>query len=146
MFFQFFTLYEMVFKDEVREWFRAGFLNRSPRPPLGATSKGLYRKAPPWHCRTQNETRYFYWWAGSRKCWESLEGGHKPWKFDNHWFNASLLLPESETSWKARIYLSEKYDVFWWCYKNRCMSIRWFSRPLQGGSTRKTIQLSNQQV
>jgi len=26
-----------------------------------------------------------YWWAGGHKCWESLEGGHKPWKVANHW-------------------------------------------------------------
>jgi len=26
-----------------------------------------------------------FWWAGARMYWESLEGGHKPWKFENHW-------------------------------------------------------------
>jgi len=37
----------------------------------------------------QFKSRYFYWWAGGQKCWESLEGGHRPWKVESHCFKRS---------------------------------------------------------
>ena len=33
-----------------------------------------------------------YWWTGGHKCWESLEGGNKPWKVENHWPRCSVQL------------------------------------------------------
>ena len=60
-------------------------LKRGPRAPwglrncsLGATCRG--RAGP----QAEAKTRYFYWWAGGHKCWESFEGGHDSWKFENH--------------------------------------------------------------
>jgi len=62
---------------------KQGFSNGDLGPPWGprsgspeATSRGLHQVA-------ENKTRYFYWWAGGRKCWEYYAVGNGSWKFEN---------------------------------------------------------------
>jgi len=43
---------------------------------------------------SEAKIRYFYWWPGGHKCWESFEGRHGSWKFENHcskWYWQVLL-------------------------------------------------------
>ena len=91
----------MFRKKFIRNLLNQGFSTGAALGPLwgprsgspGATSRGLYEIALPWYCKTQNKDRYFYWWAGGQKCWESLEGGHKSWKFENHCSKRWALTP-----------------------------------------------------
>ena len=77
---------------------KSGFLQRGPRTPLGATEAVLWgpraeaEQGP--QPKEEAKTRYFYWWAGGHKCWESFEGRHGSWKLENHcskWYWQALL-------------------------------------------------------
>ena len=74
---------------------KSEFLKRVLRPPWGPRNCFLRPRAEAEQGpQVEAKTRYFYWWAGVHKCWESFEGGHGSWKFENHcskWYWQVLL-------------------------------------------------------
>jgi len=74
-----------------------GFSN-GPSLPLGShgsCSLGARTEAEQGpRAEAEAETKYFYCIAGGRKCWESFEGRHGSWKFENHcskWYWRALV-------------------------------------------------------
>jgi len=74
----------------------ARFLNQGPRPALRAKERfsGGHEHRPLLNSSAvilQTRGLKPYWWAGDRRCWQSLEGGHKPWKVENDWPGVNLV-------------------------------------------------------